>query len=47
MAINTDKNVYTVVFAAVMVIVVGSLLAFMASVVKLQYTEHGTLRLCL
>jgi Na+-transporting NADH:ubiquinone oxidoreductase subunit C len=31
MAINTDKNVYTVIFAAVMVVVVGSLLAFMAS----------------
>lgn len=31
MAINTDKNVYTVVFAAVMVIVVGSVLALTAS----------------
>ena len=31
MAINTDKNVYTVVFAAIMVIVVGSLLASFAS----------------
>ncbi len=31
MAINTDKNVYTVVFAAIMVIVVGSILAFLAS----------------
>ena len=31
MAVNTDKNLYTVIFAAVMVVVVGSLLAFMAS----------------
>ena len=31
MAINTEKNVYTVVFAMVMVIIVGSLLAFLAS----------------
>ena len=31
MAIDTDKNVYTVVFAAIMVIVVGSILAFLAS----------------
>mgnify|MGYP003628171860 CR=1 FL=1 len=31
MAINTDKNVYTVVFAAVMVVVVGSVLALTAS----------------
>ena len=31
MAIDTDKNVYTVVFATVMVVVVGSVLAFLAS----------------
>ena len=31
MAIDTEKNVYTVIFAALMVIVVGSLLAFMAT----------------
>lgn len=31
MALDTDKNVYTVVFAAVMVVVVGSILAFLAS----------------
>jgi len=31
MAMNTDKNVYTIVFAAIMVVVVGSTLAFMAS----------------
>ena len=40
MAINTDKNVYTVVFAAVMVIVVGSLLAFMASGLKSRIQEN-------
>ena len=31
MAINTDKNTYTVIFAAVMVVVVGALLASFAS----------------
>ncbi len=31
MGINTEKNVYTVVFAVVMVVVVGSVLAFVAS----------------
>jgi len=31
MAINTEKNSYTVIFAIVMVVVVGSLLAFLAS----------------
>lgn len=31
MAIDTDKNGYTIVFAIIMVIVVGSLLAFLAS----------------
>ncbi|ALM06447.1 NADH:quinone oxidoreductase [Sediminicola sp. YIK13] len=31
MAINTDKNIYTVAFASIMVIVVGSVLAFLAS----------------
>ena len=31
MAINTEKNVYTVFFAVVMVIIVGSVLAFLAS----------------
>ncbi len=31
MAINTEKNVYTVLFAVVMVIIVGSVLAFLAS----------------
>ncbi|MEM7380266.1 MAG: Na(+)-translocating NADH-quinone reductase subunit C [Bacteroidota bacterium] len=31
MAINTDKNVYTVIFAMLMVVVVGTILAFLAS----------------
>ena len=31
MALNTDKNGYTIIFAVVMVLVVGSLLAFVAS----------------
>lgn len=31
MAINTEKNVYTVLFAVIMVIIVGSVLAFLAS----------------
>lgn len=34
MAINTDRNSYTVIFAAIMVVVVGSLLAFFASGLK-------------
>lgn len=40
MAINTDKNVYTVVFAAVMVVVVGSVLAFLASGLKDRIQEN-------
>lgn len=31
MAINTEKNIYTVVFATLMVVAVGSILAFVAS----------------
>jgi Na+-transporting NADH:ubiquinone oxidoreductase subunit C len=34
MAINTDKNSYTVLFAAIMVVVVGSILAFLASYLR-------------
>lgn len=34
MAINTEKNVYTVVFAAIMVAVVGAILAYLASGLK-------------
>lgn len=40
MAINTDKNIYTVVFAAIMVVVVGSLLAFMASGLEDRIAEN-------
>jgi len=40
MAINTDKNSYTVIFAAVMVVVVGSLLAFMASGLESRIKEN-------
>lgn len=40
MAINTDKNVYTVVFAGIMVVVVGSLLAFMASSLSSRIKEN-------
>ena len=34
MALNTDKNSYTIIFAVVMVVVVGSVLAFAASAAK-------------
>ena len=34
MAINRDSNVYTIVFATVMVVIVGGLLAFIASSLK-------------
>ncbi len=34
MALNTEKNSYTVIFAIIMVLVVGSLLAFVASQAK-------------
>lgn len=40
MAINTDKNVYTVVFAALMVVVVGSVLAFLASALSERIKEN-------
>jgi len=40
MAFNTDKNLYTVTFAAVMVVVVGSLLAFMASSLESRIKEN-------
>ncbi|WP_281540913.1 Na(+)-translocating NADH-quinone reductase subunit C [Maribacter aestuarii] len=40
MAIDTDKNIYTVVFAAVMVVVVGSILAFLASGLSPQIKEN-------
>ena len=37
---NTDKNSYTIIFAIVMVVVVGSLLAFTASSLKPAITEN-------
>ncbi|MBU2948909.1 Na(+)-translocating NADH-quinone reductase subunit C [Zobellia uliginosa] len=40
MAVNTDKNSYTVIFAAVMVVIVGSILAFMSSSLKDRITEN-------
>ena len=40
MAINTDKNTYTVVFAVVMVSVVGSILAYLATGLKDRITEN-------
>lgn len=40
MAINTEKNSYTVIFAVVMVVVVGSLLAFLASGLKPKVDEN-------
>jgi len=40
MAINTDKNSYTILFAVAMVLVVGSLLAFTASSLKPLITEN-------
>ena len=40
MAINTDKNSYTVIFAAIMVVVVGSILAFAASGLKDRISEN-------
>ena len=40
MAMNTEKNSYTVIFAAVMVIIVGALLAFVASSLKPAIKEN-------
>ena len=40
MAINTEKNIYTVVFAALMVIAVGSVLAFVASGLSDKIAEN-------
>lgn len=37
---NTDKNTYTIIFAAAMVVVVGSLLAFMASALSDRIKEN-------
>ena len=40
MAVNTEKNTYTVIFAIVMVIVVGAILAFLASSLKGKIGEN-------
>lgn len=40
MAVNTDKNSYTILFAIAMVLVVGSLLAFTASSLKPNIDEN-------
>ena len=40
MAMNTDKNSYTVVFAIIMVVVVGSILAFLASGLRPRIDEN-------
>lgn len=43
MAINTEKNSYTVIFATVMVIVVGTVLAFLASSLSDKIKENERL----
>ncbi len=40
MAINTEKNSYTIIFSIAMVVVVGSLLAFIAGALKDRITEN-------
>ncbi len=40
MALNTEKNSYTVVFAVIMVAVVGSVLAFLASALRARIDEN-------
>ncbi|MEL0457488.1 Na(+)-translocating NADH-quinone reductase subunit C [Flavobacteriaceae bacterium SZ-1-7] len=40
MAINTEKNSYTILFAIAMVVVVGALLAFTASALKPKISEN-------
>jgi len=40
MAINTEKNSYTIAFAVVMVVIVGSLLAFVSSTLKEQISTN-------
>ena len=37
---NTDKNSYTFIFAVIMVLVVGSILAFTAQSLKERITEN-------
>lgn len=43
MAINTDKNTYTVAFAAIMVVVVGAALAFVATSLSGKIKENQRL----
>src|SRR6056300_844278 len=43
MAINTEKNTYTIAFASVMVVIVGALLAFMASALSAKISENERL----
>ncbi len=40
MAINKEKNTYTVIFAALMVVVVGSVLAYLASALRERIREN-------
>jgi Na+-transporting NADH:ubiquinone oxidoreductase subunit C len=40
MAIKTEKNSYTIVFAVVMVVIVGSMLAFVSSTLKEQISTN-------
>ncbi len=40
MAVDTEKNIYTVIFAVLMVVVVGSLLAFMATGLEDKIREN-------
>ena len=40
MAVNTDKNSYTIIFAVVMVVIVGSILAFLASGLRPRIQEN-------
>ncbi|MCG5643511.1 Na(+)-translocating NADH-quinone reductase subunit C [Flavobacteriaceae bacterium LSUCC0859] len=43
MAINTEKNTYTIIFASVMVVVVGALLAYLASALSAKISENERL----
>lgn len=43
MAVNTDKNSYTVIFATVMVVIVGTVLAFLASSLSDRIEENKRL----
>ncbi|MBD0778494.1 Na(+)-translocating NADH-quinone reductase subunit C [Maribacter sp. ANRC-HE7] len=43
MALNTEKNSYTVIFAAVMVVIVGTILAFVSSSLSSKIEENKRL----